>query len=436
MEIDLNKEESPEACQFINFSIREYVAEIQKKNPAKCWPFGSLRNPDINSSEDTTTELAEAPNLSKIENLNVKEDVPETTTGMIESLGIDSDMGKIADNGSSELTFCKVNNCQNRDENDVGECAKIRHNVAADKNEPGKTRPRRKPHKFRLLSDIYKDPASELRAGCDRTNPKNVNRRFVTEIEDESDDDDVTLAAYFRKQKGVGTTDLTLKKKRGATVVEGLSVDQDRKSNHGSKDSIRKDSNVGSSRKKSRTDGIDARTMPEHVKDYQLQCSQKRNRFAEVSSKEATEKEKENEDTEMEAVMLLARHFNEEKQILREVETNTTCACAKKTIRERSTQSGYKPITKTSSKTATEHQVKKITKQKLENISSSVQMRTFMPMKATTGGGFQSQVEMSMMKAAGVGTYAQNRTPLVCSYSRNPADFSTPNDENKFMRGG
>lgn len=134
--------------------------------------------------------------------------------------------------------------------------------------------------------------------------------------------------------------------------------------------------------------------------------------------------------------MLLARHFNEEKQILRELETNTTCACVKKTIREHSTQSGYKPITKTSSKTATKFQVKKNAKQKVENIFSSVQMKAFMPMKATTGGGFQSLVEMSMTKAAGVGPDAQNRTPLVCSFSRNPADFSTPNDENEFMRRG
>lgn len=184
-------------------------------------------------------------------------------TDKIESLGVNSDMGKIA-----ELTFCKVNDGENRHEINLVEGAKIRRNVAAYNNEPGRTQPRRKRHKSRLLSDIYKDPASELRAGCDRSHPKNVNKRFVTEIEDESDDDDddVTLAAYFRKQKGVGITDLTLKKKRVATVVEQLTVDQDRKSNHGSKDSIGKDSNVGSSRKKSRTDAMDARAIPEHEK--------------------------------------------------------------------------------------------------------------------------------------------------------------------------
>ncbi|KAI3814951.1 hypothetical protein L1987_14600 [Smallanthus sonchifolius] len=448
MEIDLNKEESTETSIFINFSIREYVDEIRKKNPAKCWPFESLRNPenkvvssyhpsDINCSEDTT-EFTEAPNLSKFENFNGKEDLPETTTDKIESLEIDSDMGRIVYDGSSELTSCKVNGGQNRHENNVDEGAKIRHNVAADNNEAGRNQPRRKSQKFRLLSDIYKDPASELRAGCDRTNPENVNRGFVAEIEDElddDDDDDVTLAAYFRKQKGVEITDSTLKKKRDIVGVEEPSVDLDRKSNHGPEDSIGKDSNGVTSRKKSRTDDMDTKTMPEHRKDFRLQCSQKNNRFAKVSSKEATGKEKENEDSEMEAVMLLARHFNEEKQILRELETNTSCVCVKKKIQERSTHSGNKPVTKTSSKTATKHPFKKITKEKLENTYFSVQRRSFAPVKATTVGGFQSHIEMGMTKAAGIGPYAENCATLVCSFNRNPADFSTPNGENKFMRG-
>ncbi|KAI3712019.1 hypothetical protein L1987_70568 [Smallanthus sonchifolius] len=442
MEIDFNEEESTETSIFINFSIREYVDEIRKKNPAKCWPFGSLRDPDnkvvssyhpsdIICSEDTT-EFTEAPNLSKFENFNRKDDLPETTTDKIESLGIDSDMGRIVCNGSSELTSCKVNDGQNRHKNSVDEGAKIRHNVAADNNEAGRNRPPRKSQKFRLLSDIYKDPASEFRAGCDRTNPENVNRGFVAEIEDELDDDDVTLAAYFRKRKGVEITDSTLKKKRDIVGVEEPSVDQDRKSNPGPKDSIGKDSNGVISRKKSRTDNMDTQTMPEHKEDFQLRCSQKNNRFAKVSSKEATGKEKENEDSEMEVVMLLARHFNEEKQILRELETNTTCACVKGKIRERSKQSGNKPVTKTSSKTPTKHPFKKITKEKLENTFCSVQRRSLIPVKATTGGGFQSHIEMSMTKGAGIGPNAQNCATLVCSFNRNPADFSTPDGENKF----
>ncbi|KAK9060495.1 hypothetical protein SSX86_021199 [Deinandra increscens subsp. villosa] len=418
MEIDLDKEESTEISQFINFSIREYVAEIRKKNPAKCWPFGSLGNRhkkvvssyqssestflsgqncpgDINDSEDAT-ELTEAPKLSKAENLNGKQDLPETTT----------DMGKIMANGSSELTFCKVNNGQNRHEYSVDEGSKIRHDMAGDNNELGRTQPRRKSRKFRLLSDIYKDPASELRAGCDRTNPENVNRRFVTEIEDDSDDD-VTLAAYFRIQKGVEITDSTLKKRdlSHLTGVEEPSVDQDRKSSDGSKDSIGTDSNGGPSRKKSKTDD----------KDFRLQCCQKSNQLA--------EKEKENEDAEMEAVMLLARHFNEKEK--------------EKTRGRWTEESGNnKPMAKTCSKTAAKHAVKKITKEKLENAFCLVQMRSFIPVKATTGGGFRGEVKTSMMKAAGVGPGARNCAALVCGFNRNPADFSTPNVENKFMRGG
>ncbi|KAJ0492070.1 putative protein EMBRYONIC FLOWER 1 [Helianthus annuus] len=451
MEINLNKEQSTEISIFINFSIRNYVAEIRKKNPVKCWPFGSLRDPDdkvvsscqsseskllssqhcptnINGSDDTT----KATNLSKVENHIGKEDRPETTTDMLESLRVDSNIEKVVCNGSSELTFCKVNNGQNRHENNVNEGAKVRNNEAADNNESGRNKPRRKSNKSRLLSDIYKDPASELRAGCDITNPENVNKRFAAEGEDDSDDD-VTLAAYFKRQKGVDITDLILNKKKDMIGVEEPSVDQDKKSNHGSKDSIGKDSNVVTSRKKRKTDDIDTQTTPEHKKDFRLQCSQKSNPSANISSKEATEKE--NEDSEMEAVMLLARHFNEQKQILRRLQTNTTRARAKKKIREPSIESGNKPVTKTSSKIATKHQVKNITNKRREKDFCSVEMMCFMPTKATLGGGFQSHVETSMMKPAGVGPDAQNCATLICSFNRNPADFSTPNGKSRFMRG-
>ncbi|KAL8223309.1 hypothetical protein R6Q57_019114 [Mikania cordata] len=435
MEIDLDEEETIETSKFINFSIREYVDEIRNKNPEKCWPFRSMGNrhkkvvSSYQSSESTFlsgTEITEAPNSSKVENFNGKEDLPKPTTG------IDDDFGKIVDNGSSELTFYKVNVDQNRYENNVVEGAKIGHNVTADNNEPGRNRPRRKHQKFRLLSDLYKDPASELRAGCDRTNPENVNRKFVTEIDDEWDG--VTLAAYFRKQKDVELDDSTLKK-RNVIEDEKPSVDMDRKSNHESKYVNSMDSNIGASRKKSKTDETDTQTMPEHNKDILLQCSPKSNRSAEVSILEAAEKEKENEDCEMEAVMLLARRFNEEKQILCELETNMNCACVKKKIRKHSTQSGNKSITKKSSKTARKHPVKKITKEKLEN-TFSVQRMCFIPVKATPSGGFQRHLRMSMTMADGVELNAQNCATLVCSFNMNPADFSIPNGENMFMRGG
>ncbi|XP_076886046.1 uncharacterized protein LOC143535768 [Bidens hawaiensis] len=445
MEIKFNKEEITETIIFVDFSIREYVAEIRKKDPEKCWPFGSMRDPNnkvsflyqspestllsgqswpsnINSSDDTT-ELTDAPNLFKAENINGKEDRPETTTDVTESLEIDSYKGK-AVYGSSELSFCKVIH-----EINVDEDAKTRHNEAANNIEPGRNRPRRKHKKYRLLTGIYKDPVSKLQARCDRPKTENVNRRFGAEIEDESDDD-VTLAAYFKKQKGVEITDLTLNKKRSLTAVDEPSVDFDKKSNFGSVDSIGKDLNAGTSRKKCRTDDVKSQIIPDHKKDILLQCNQ----LTEVSSKEATETEKENEDPEMEAVMLLARRFNDQKQILNTLDTHPSCACVKKKIRERTTQSSNTAtkhrvkkitnkkvqnpsVTKTSSKTATKHRAKKITKKKLENAFSSVQM--------------------SMMKAAAaVGPDAQNCANFVCSINRNPADFSIPNGENTFMRGG
>ncbi|XP_076889436.1 uncharacterized protein LOC143540193 [Bidens hawaiensis] len=446
MEIELKKEESSETSIFIDFSIREYVAEIRKKDPEKCWPFGSLPAPDnkvaslyqspestllsgqnwpsnINSSDDTT-ELTDAPNY------------------LTESLEIDSDKGKAVYNGSSALTFCKVNGGQTQHEiNNVDEDAKIGHNEAADNIEPGGSRSRRKHKKFRLLSDIYKDPASKLQARYDRTKTEKVNRRFVAEIEDELDDD-VTLAAYFKKQKGVEITDSTLNKKRRLTAVEAPSVDQDKKSNHGSVDSVVKDLNAGTSRKKSRSNDVKSQIIQEHKKDIRLQCNQTSNQLAEVSGKKTTETEKENEDPEMEAVMLLARHFNDQKQILNTLETHPRCACVKKKIREHTTQSGNKSITKTSSNTATKHRVKKTANKKLENASvtkTSSKTATKHRAKKITKKKLEnafSSAQMSMMKAAAAGPDAENCATFVCSINRNPADFSIPNDENAFMRGG
>ncbi|KAI3775075.1 hypothetical protein L1987_49643 [Smallanthus sonchifolius] len=230
--------------------------------------------------------------------------------------------------------------------------------------------PQRKPETYRKLSDIYEDPESDLRARCQITTPVNVNRRFVPVIEDESDDDNVTLAEYFRKQKGVEITDSTLKKKKKIIEVEYPRVDQIKKSKQRSKDS-----------------------MAQQKKDFHSQCNNKFNRFAEVSYTEATENE--NEDLEMEAVMLLASHFNEDEQTLSELKTNTTYVCV---------ESGNKSITNTSSKSvATKNPV---------------------------------VYDDTHMKIARVLQDEHNFGTVVCCFNRNPAEFSLPDAESEFMREG
>nr|GEU52438.1 protein embryonic flower 1 isoform X1 [Tanacetum cinerariifolium] len=459
MDIDLNKEESTETSEFINFSIREYVAEMRKKDPKKCWPFGSLGDPDnfegfasyqstkstvlsdlnnpadINGSDDTPEHIV-TPNSTKVEISNGNEDQPEPTTDMSESLGDNKITRKGINDGSSGLISSKVNNGQCQQKHTVTEGAIVGNNLAVDNDESDVDLPRRKPKKFRLVSDILKDPASELRARCDTINPENVNSRFTAEIEDESDDN-LTLDRFFKKHqlKGVKVNDSTLNKKRKLIKAEGPRVDKVKRSKHESKDSVENKLSVGPgiySKKLIGTDGIDTQPMAKCMKNTGLPSSQETNKIVEVDNIEA--KETGSEDSEMAAVMLLARHFNEEnpsasEQILRELKINAACACVKKKIRDHPT-----PF-KTAAKNPVLYAEKqnKFLEEKLEEIFCSVQMNDHL--KDTTASGFKSQKKFCMKKAARKARVAQNRETLVCSVNRNPADFSIPKTRNKFMRG-
>lgn len=143
-------------------------------------------------------------------------------------------------------------------------------------------------------------------------------------------------------------------------------------------------------------------------------------RYKEVGNSEALKTS--NEDSEMEAVMLLARRFNDEnpltnESILNELKTNTFCACVQKKIRESSNISVPKLIMTKSSKTPTKNHVD--TKFQAEDHP-----------KGTTASLFQAHIEICYTKAAAV------MREIVCSVNKNPADFSSPNAENMFMRGG
>lgn len=437
MEIDFNKEERTETShEFVNFSIREYVAGIRKKDRKKCWPFGSLGDPD----NDEVFASYQFPKCRFIPSQICPWDIdgsdytPQHTEAppdyTIESLGIE---GKTIYDG-------KVNNARFPQENSVDEGAQIGRTVAADNDEPvGRNRPRKKAQKFRLLSDILRDlagPSGGFHVRCNITNPDNVNSRFVTETEDESDD--ITLDAFFRKQKGVEVKIEKKKKKRKMIRVEELRVDRDKRSKRGFKDS-----NVG----------------PGKQKDCPLE-----NRYAEICSTAPTETA--NEDSEMEAVMLLARHFNEEnpprptngaknaqmaqsgtrkKKETEPLETTRSirsspsssirkrnhdqrlfananisndpkvvCACVQKKIRMSSTRDGN-----------------------YESIRSSGTVTEDRDFYADTHKKFSNKkLEIRKTKACRVDWDAENCVNLVCSINRNPADISIANAENKLMRGG
>ncbi|KAI3789745.1 hypothetical protein L2E82_02548 [Cichorium intybus] len=452
LQIGLNKQENTKTSEFVNFSIREYVAEIRKKDRKKCWPFGSLGDPDkydvFTSHQSVESSFLcsrnspgkEASNSSNKETFSGKEDRSQTTD-MIESLRINENMGKRINNGYPDSNSCNViYKTENPPENSA--------NGSDDDDEPGRNLPKRKHHRFRLLSDIL-------------TNLDNINTRCATETEDEWDD--VTLDALFRKQMGVEVTTMSKKKMR-TNRVEEPRFEKEEKSKCGSDESHGNDSDVGpvSGSRKTRIDDMDFQTMAKRKKvrppvkngagqsslgnkenvigmqkDGPLRCRRKSNQCTEVSRTEPTETG--NEDSEMEAVMLLATHFNEEDpsspangakkaQSNMELEppeasklisssssgnkpsesgqdqgfaTGTTCACIQKKIR-----AGNKSIatfySQSSAKTATRDP--KIYGAKVaDNLTASV---------------------------------FQNRTTLVCSINRNPADFSIPNAENVFMRGG
>nr|XP_043626470.1 uncharacterized protein LOC122597941 isoform X2 [Erigeron canadensis] len=480
MEIDLFVEDCTEPGEFVNFSIREYVSEMRNKDPMKCWPFQSLADPNDHKlflpnqnsestslstqffpekicDSDDTPEHNEAANSPEVDILSGKEDQPLAAIDMIRSLQSDNKVGIDIYDESSGQTCSTVTN--SRHKNSVDEDAKFGSSVASDNIG---LESRRKPRRYRLLSDIYRDPASKMGPRCDITNHINVNHKFVAETEDEMDND-VTLYELVRKQKGVQVTDPTVKKKRRRVRVEEPRVDQGKKLKRKFRDTSVSDLEIGPEShvsKKTIIDDTESKTMAKSStvkaltqttiipknegdtsclgskenaflkqKDGHLPCPQKAN------IRETTESP--NEDFEMEAVMLLAYHFKKENssangQVLHEIETNTTCARVHKNIQEHSTPSVKKSIMKTSSVLSADKQ-KTFIKEKLEDVFCSVQMKDHS--KGTTASVLQAHIETCMMKAAAIARDAQNCSVLLCSVNRNPADFSIPNARNKFMRG-
>ncbi|CAI9286350.1 unnamed protein product [Lactuca saligna] len=287
MEIGLNKQQNTKTSEFMSFSIREYVAEIRKKDRKKCWPFGSLGDPekydvfasyqsvdstflcgqnypsDRNYGSDDKPEHKQASNPSNKETLNGKEDQDRSqTTHMIEypdSINI----CKRVNNGYPDSKSCKViYKDQNRPENSA--------NGNGDNDKPGRNQPRRKHQKLCLLSDILR-------------NLDNINTRSTTDTKDESDD--ITL--------DVKVTTMS-KNKMMTNGVEETRFENEEKSKCESKDSHENDS------RKTR------------IYDMDFQAMTKRRKVRPVEEKGIQSTETPNEDSEMEAVMLLATHFNEE----------------------------------------------------------------------------------------------------------------------------
>ncbi|KAL4589200.1 hypothetical protein LXL04_002105 [Taraxacum kok-saghyz] len=365
MEIGLNKHENTKTSEFVSFSIREYVAKMRKKDPKRCWPFGSLGNPDMYDvltsyhqsvessflcsqncprdhidSSDNKPESKEASNSFNKDTFNGKDD-----RDMIESLAINDNMCKtIINNGyldsnSTNVIICKTQN-QSEGSGDNGIV------------EPGRNdQPRRKHHKIRLLSDILND--------LDKIN--------TTKTEDDELDDMIITLDSFK----VTTTS---NKKMKTNSADESNFEKDA---HGNDSDMRPLSKI-------KIDDMDFETIGKRKKVIR-------------------DTETANEDSEMEAVMLLAMHFNEENpsrktQIVqssleeskRSITTTaqfgedegfaigTNCACVQKKIRP------LKFYTPKSSKTATQNP----------------------------------------------------KIYLQCSVNRNPADFSIPNAGNLFMRGG
>ncbi|XP_024980560.1 uncharacterized protein LOC112517380 [Cynara cardunculus var. scolymus] len=422
MEIDFNKEERTETSEeFANFSIREYVAGIRMNDRRKCWPFGSLGDPD-SDEVFASYQFPECRFISsqiRPENIDGLDYTTEQTEApldyMIEYLGIE---GKT-------IYDDKVNNARFPQESSVDEGAKIGRTVAADNDEPARrNRPRKKAQKFLLLSDILRDlagPSGGYHVRCNMTNPDNVNSRFVTETEDESDE--ITLDAFFRKQKGV---EVKIKKKKKSKMVrvEELIIGRDKRSKRGSNDSNEKDSDVGPGKQKA--------------------CSLE-NRYAEVCSTAPTKTA--NEDSEMEAVMLLASHFNEENPRL----TNGAKKAQKKTEMELLETTKHVGSSPSSFKRERNRDQRLFANAKISNdaemvcacvqkkirIRSSKTVTRDRDFYADTRKKFSKEkLEIRKMKAGRVEWNAENRVNLVCTMNRNPADISIANSENEFMRGG
>ncbi|CAH1439738.1 unnamed protein product [Lactuca virosa] len=403
MEIGLNKQENTKTSEFMSFSIREYVAEIRKKDRKKCWPFGSLGDPEkydvfasyqsvestflcsqnypsdhIDGSDDKP-EHKEASNPSNKETLNGKEDQDRSqTTDMIESLGANGiNICKRVNNGYPDSKSCKViYKDQNRTENSA--------NGSGDNDKPGRNQPRRKHQKLCLLSDILR-------------NLDKVNTKSTTESKDELDD--ITL--------DVKVTTMS-KNKMMTNGVEETRFENEEKSQCGSKNSHENDS------RKTRIDDM----------DFQAMTKRRKVRPLEENGIQSTEIA--NEDSEMEAVMLLATHFNEENP-------SSSGDDAK---RVQIVQSNME----------------------LESLEgeASKHITTYSPILSSSGGyraefrhdqGFamgtpcacvhkKIRVSLGTENRSSTAGIFQNNLTLVCSINRNPADFSIPNAQNVFMRGG
>lgn len=322
----------------------------------------------------------------------------------------------------------KVNNAEFQQENSINEDA-------------GRNRPRNKARKFLLLSDLLRDlagPSGGIRVRRNVTNPDNVNGRFVTETEDESDD--ITLEAFFGKQKGV-----EVKKKKKMIQVEKPRIDRDKRSKRGSKDENENESDVRVGKRK------DCRSE---------------NRRAEVCSTAPTKTA--NEDSEMEAVMLLASRFNEEnpqkpangaknaQTVQSGTRKKTEIEPLETTKRIRSSPSpsirkrNYDQRLFANADISNERETGCACVQKKIRKSSTpgcnYESIHFRPLKTLTGGPVfyvenhkkfsKEKLEIRKMKAGRVEWDEENRVNLVCSINRNPAEISIANSENKFMRGG
>lgn len=99
-EIVVNKEANCQTSEFKNFCIRDYVAAIRERDPAKCWPFGSICEFKYLNTQyvATTSQLPEssswislkvaedtnAPKLPEVEIFKGKEVAFEAPTASLE----------------------------------------------------------------------------------------------------------------------------------------------------------------------------------------------------------------------------------------------------------------------------------------------------------------------------------------------------------------
>nr|KAJ0205907.1 hypothetical protein LSAT_V11C500276740 [Lactuca sativa] len=391
MEIGLNKQENTKTSEFMSFSIREYVAEIRKKDRKKCWPFGSLGDPEkydvfaSYQSVDSTFLCSPSDHIdaSIKKTLTGKEDRSQTKD-MIESLGAnDINICKRVNNGYPDSKSCKViYKEQNQPENSA--------NGSGYNDKSGRIQPRRKHQKLCLLSDILR-------------NLDKVNTRNTTESKDEKYED----VAFSRKQKGVQITTIS-NNKMTTYGVEEMRFGKEEKSKCGSKDSHENDS------RKTRIDDMDFQVM------------EKRRKVRPLEENGIQSTVTPNEDSEMEAVMLLATHFNEENP------SNPTDD-AKRAQMVQSTMEMESLAGEASKHMTTYSPIL------TSNVGNRAKFRHDQGFAmGTTCACVHKKIRVSLGTENRSSTAAsfQNNLTLVCSINRNPADFSIPNAQNVFMRGG